>query len=484
MRSLMWFRSDLRAADNPALTRACAMADANAEGGVVACFVISPGEWQDHDLAPVRIDLMLRTLRELSTSLGKLNIPLKILKARTMKDVPAQVLHCATEHNCDAVFFNREHEVNELARDAKTAELFTAAGRRCHSFNDQAILEPGSVLTDSETFFTVYSPFRRKWHKRVLQADAVAPLPAPRPQAPIGVQADPVPESVPGFESQVPADRWPAGEAAAQKRLAKFLSSAVHDYKDARDFPGIDGTSVLSPYLAIGAISARQCLAAAAEANAGRIEGGDEGIDKWISEILWREFYIHVLVGFPRVCRHRAFKLATERIRWRDDPEGFAAWCEGRTGYPIVDAAMRSLRAQGWMHNRLRMITAMFLTKDLLIDWRMGERFFMQNLVDGYLACNNGGWQWSASTGTDAQPYFRIFNPFSQSRKFDADGSFIRHWVPELAGVEGDAVHEPSVLPALLRQKLDYPEPIVDHAMARERVLTEFKRADVAAGSL
>jgi deoxyribodipyrimidine photo-lyase len=478
MRSLLWFRSDLRTRDNPALSRACAMADAGPDGGVVACFAISPGEWREHDAAAVKIDLILRTLRSLRAALAKLNIPLRILRAAKASDVPGAVLKCAQETRCDAVFFNREHEVNELARDAATSKLFEKAGLKAHSYNDQGVLEPGTVRTEGETFFTVYSPFRRKWLKVFATSGVELGLGPPRAQSTIDVTSDEVPETVDGFRSAVPATLWPAGEEAGLARLRDFVSARVRSYKDQRDFPGIDGTSSLSPYLAIGAISARQCLAAAREANGGKLDGGYPGVDTWINEVLWREFYIHVLVGFPRVCRNRAFKPATEKIRWRDDPAGFDAWCKGRTGYPIVDAAQRQLLATGWMHNRLRMISAMFLTKDLLIDWRLGERFFMSHLVDGFLACNNGGWQWSASTGTDAQPYFRIFNPFSQSRKFDPDGSFIRKWVPELRDVEGDVVHDPSEIPALLRSKLDYPAPIVDHAKARERVLEEFKRAD------
>jgi deoxyribodipyrimidine photo-lyase len=246
-------------------------------------------------------------------------------------------------------------------------------------------------------------------------------------------------------------------------------------YKDQRDFPAINGTSTLSPYLAVGAISPRQCLAAAVECNAGRTHDGQPGCDTWISELVWREFYKHILVGFPRVNKHRAFREETEELPWNDDDDQFQAWCDGRTGFPIVDAAMRQLRQTGWMHNRLRMVVAMFLTKDLFIDWRRGEQFFMQHLVDGDLAANNGGWQWSASTGTDAAPYFRIFNPISQSRKFDPHGAFIRRFLPEIAHLDDDAIHEPYGDDApLLTTKLAYPRPMIDRELSRERVLKAF----------
>jgi deoxyribodipyrimidine photo-lyase len=221
-------------------------------------------------------------------------------------------------------------------------------------------------------------------------------------------------------------------------------------------------------------LSPRQCLHAALAANQGEFDSGNPGVVTWINELLWREFYKHILVGYPRVSRHRAFRLETEAVPWRHAPQELAAWQEGRTGLPIIDAAMRQLLATGWMHNRLRMIVAMFLTKNLLIDWREGERFFMRHLIDGDLAANNGGWQWSASTGTDAAPYFRIFNPISQSQKFDPDGHFIRQWVPELAGLNKRDIHDPSSLGGLFAPS-GYPRPIVDLSRSRERALAAFK---------
>jgi deoxyribodipyrimidine photo-lyase len=196
----------------------------------------------------------------------------------------------------------------------------------------------------------------------------------------------------------------------------------------------------------------------------------------WISEVLWREFYVNVMVGFPRVCMHRAFQLNTEAIVWNDEPNLLEAWKHGRTGVPIVDAGMRQLLRDGWMHNRVRMVVAMYFTKDYFLNWRLGEKWFMQNLIDGFLASNNGGWQWSASTGTDAAPYFRIFNTYNQSEKFDPDGAYIREFVPELRGVEGPAIHDPERLPGLLRSRLDYPKPLVDRVKAREKAIDAFRK--------
>jgi deoxyribodipyrimidine photo-lyase len=271
-----------------------------------------------------------------------------------------------------------------------------------------------------------------------------------------------------------PSELFPAGERAARERLDRFIEERAPSYHRDRDVASEDATSRLSPYLAVGAISIRRCLGAALAANGGRLRGGSKGIDAWIKELAWREFYRHVLVGFPRVSKHRAFRLETEALAWRDDDEGFEAWCAGRTGVPIVDAGIRQLLATGWMHNRLRMVTAMFLTKNLLIDWRRGERFFNRHLIDADLASNNGGWQWSASTGTDAAPYFRIFNPWTQAKRYDPDGRFIRRWVEELADVPLDALHDPERLRGQLGAS-GYPSPIVDVAASRGRAIAAFR---------
>jgi deoxyribodipyrimidine photo-lyase len=286
---------------------------------------------------------------------------------------------------------------------------------------------------------------------------------------------DAVPTSVAGFDAgRALDDLWTAGERAAKLRLNAFVTKQIRAYKDRRDLPAEAATSRLSPYLTAGVISPRQCLLAAAEANGGRLDGGRAGPSCWVSELIWREFYRHVLVGFPRVSMNRAFKEKTERVPWRYDGDQFADWCAGRTGVPIVDAGMRELAQTGWMHNRLRMIVAMFLTKDLLIDWRWGERHFMRQLIDGDLASNNGGWQWSASTGTDAAPYFRIFNPYRQGQRYDPAGNYIRQFVPELADVPSDWLHDPNKFPAEERQRLGYPEPMIDHAAARQQALAAF----------
>ncbi len=294
----------------------------------------------------------------------------------------------------------------------------------------------------------------------------------PRRATPLAIDSDPLP-APPSLDND-PVDKrlWPAGEEAASDNLERFLRFRGRHYKQQRDFPNVRGTSELSPYLALGMISYRQCLQAVMSENSGHLADGDAGLTSWVNELIWREFYQHVAVGFPQVCRHQPFQEHTKQLRWRDDDKGFQAWCEGRTGYPIVDAAMRQLVTTGWMHNRLRMVTAMFLSKHLLIDWQRGEAFFMRHLIDGEFCANNGGWQWAASTGTDAAPYFRIFNPTTQSTRFDPEGEFIAHWLPELKSLPKKARHAP---PQDMLNPTDYPAPIVDHKAARQRALDAFK---------
>lgn len=473
MRTLMWFRTDLRTADNPALFEAARRADR----GVLAVFTACPRQWAQHDTAPVKVQFVLRNLRELGASLARKNIALRVLHTPTFEGVPEALLKLATENRCDELFYNREYEPNERARDARVAQTFDGAGLGVRAFTDQCVIEPGELCTGEGSFYKVYSPFKRAWYKAWNEDPTITdPLPAPKKQPEMVGEPDNVPESLTGFDSPTHlSDRWPAGEKAARRRLDAFISSHLENYKANRDLPALDATSTISTYLASGVLSGRQGLAAAISANGGRIDAGADGAVHWVSELLWREFYRHILIGFPRVGRHRAFQPDTENITWHDNPEHFQAWCRGRTGFPIVDAAMRQLNQTGWMHNRLRMISAMFLTKNLFLDWRLGERYFMRRLIDGDLASNNGGWQWSASTGTDAAPYFRVFNPISQSQKCDPGGDFIRKYVPELEGLDAKHIHEPSGIPALLRSQLDYPEPIVDHKTTRAQAIAAFK---------
>lgn len=478
MRAIVWFRSDLRVRDNLALAEACRCATR----GVVGVFTVCPEQWAEHDWGPPRVDFILRSLRSLAGSLEALNIPLRIIETPRFAGVPAALAALAAEIGADAIYFNREYEINEARRDSAVAEAFEQAGRAAWSFDDQVIVPPGEVRTKDDGWYSVFTPFKKAWVARLDEIGGVGLAVEPKKQAERVCDSDPVPDAVIGFDpSDSAPELWPADETHAQRRLEEFIEHRITAYHDQRDSPAAAGTSTLSPYFAHGVISPRECLRAALDTNGGvAVSGRGKGAGKngpsvWISEIIWREFYKHLLVAHPKLSMGRAFQPATERLRWADDDAGFDAWREGRTGYPIVDAAMRCLGATGWMHNRLRMVVAMFLTKDLWIDWRRGESHFMQRLVDGDLASNNGGWQWSASTGTDAAPYFRIYNPTTQGERHDPDAAFIKEWIPELRDLPARFAHDPSRLTPLERSRLDYPAPICDHAERRDHAIAAFK---------
>ncbi|WIO74827.1 deoxyribodipyrimidine photo-lyase [Porticoccaceae bacterium LTM1] len=464
--TLVWFRNDLRVEDNSALWNAAQ------KGSVVGCFLLSPRQWRAHDMAGCRVDFILRTLRELKKSLNQLGIPLAVQAADSFDEAPNAVVELANQWQCSQVFWNDEYPLDERRRDDACESLLESAGLSVRRFQDALIAPPGTVTRNDGGPFKVFTPFKKVWLQLLFDSE-VEELPAPSKQPPVKGEQGTVPDKLDGFESSVPAKLWPAGEKEAYKRLQKFVERSIEEYDTARDIPAEPGTSMLSPYLAVGAISARQCLRACLEANRGELYSGNRGIQTWLSELVWREFYQHVVVAFPHVCRNQPFKLETDSLPWRSNEVDFQRWCEGKTGVPLVDAGMRQLRETGWMHNRVRMVVAMFLSKNLLLDWRLGERFFMQHLIDGDFAANNGGWQWSASTGTDAVPYFRIFNPFTQGARFDPEGEYIHRYVPELRGVEPRVLHNPDKLQKSRPEQ--YPAIMVDIGASRERALAAFK---------
>jgi deoxyribodipyrimidine photo-lyase len=474
MNQLIWLRNDLRISDNTALAAAM-----NA-GPTIALYLITPAQWHRHDEAACKVDFWLRNLAQLSGRLAELNVPLLIRRVDDWVGVPTLVAELCREFEIGTVHINDEYGVNERRRDDAVAEALAGTFTEMRRHLDQLLFAPSTITTLAGDCFKVFSQFRKVCYVRLAQA-LPACVPTPQPQAPMAFASDRVPELVEGFAQ--PSDYlrslWPAGEEFARRRLAMFAADDLAAYQQRRDIPAEPGTSQLSPYLAAGVISPRQCLHAALGANRGEFDGGNPGAVTWINELLWREFYKHILVGYPWVSMGRAFRRETEALPWRHAPDELEAWQQGRTGFPIIDAAMRQLLATGWMHNRLRMVTAMFLSKNLLIDWREGERWFMQHLIDGDLAANNGGWQWSASTGTDSVPYFRLFNPISQSSRFDPEGLFLRRWLPELEGLGDREIHNPAKLNGLFAT-LEYPEPIVDLPMSRERVMSAFRQLSEA----
>ena len=457
MTSLIWFRNDLRTHDNTALHHAAQHARQHNEA-LRAIFIATPGQWQQHAMSPRQQSLIQSALRSLQQTLADCGIAFELLQAETFAEVPELLAAYARKHKVSALFANREYLVNEMQRDEAVTEKLSCA---CHWYHDRLIIEPGALLNCSGQHYKVFTPFAKAWRSLCAERQA---HPLKRPRA-LGEKL--TSKKLPSFCEPVELGDWPQNEDSALKQLRDFCRERVQDYARKRDLPAEPGTSRLSAALAIGLLSPRQCLARL-QAEQDTVNESANGADIWLSELIWREFYQHVAYHFPRVVKGKAFKPETDAIRWRDDDADFQAWCEGRTGFPIVDAGMRQLQQTGWMHNRLRMITASFLVKDLHIDWRRGERYFMSQLIDGEFAANNGGWQWAASTGTDAAPYFRVFNPTTQGKRFDPDGHFIRRYVPELADLSAREIHSPPSLD-------NYPAPIVDHKLAREHAIALFK---------
>ncbi len=466
---LHWFRRDFRVRDNTALAAACRSGDS-----VVAVFCIdtrwftaSTGKTGAYQAA-----FWLKSLRELSAALVDLNIPLKILT--TANPVQA-ILSLAKRLNVRTITLNKEYEPAQIAQDQRLVREAQKLGVDIKSFKDAVIFETFEVLTGTDNPYTIFSPYKRAWLAKLTQSPVQnSGLPAKSPVTSVPSDPIPDPESL-GY----PAVTLPiaAGQRGASALLETFIQNKIKFYHNDRDFPAVPGVSQLSAHLAAGTVSIRQCVAAAINQGA---MAGSGGAETWLSELIWREFYRMVLYHYPHTC-HSAFQKKYERLTWESKPELIAAWCQARTGYPIVDAAMRQIQQTGWMHNRLRMITAMFLTKDLDTHWRIGEQLFMQWLMDYDQASNVGGWQWSAGTGTDAAPYFRVMNPILQAQRFDPDGTFVKRFIPELVNVPEDFIHTPWEMPPLLQSQCgciigqDYPARIVDHAAARIKAIAKFR---------
>ncbi|WP_180178878.1 deoxyribodipyrimidine photo-lyase [Acinetobacter sp. YH12041] len=466
---LIWFRQDLRIHDHAALWHA------TQQGPCIALAVLSPEQWQLHQDARIKIDFYLRRLKYLKQQLQQLNIPLIILNIPLWENLAPEILNLCQTLKIENLHTNIEVGVNELERDAQVQQLQQQQQIRVEFYHDRILFPLGSIRNQSNQAYQVYSAFKKKCYERLI-LDVPACYPEIEAQDPIQLSTKLPNVDLEKFSADYvvehAAQLWPAEDRTALDLLDDFIEDKMAHYKTDRDLPAVDGTSRLSPYLNIGVISVRQCMQALFQDGYFQIE--DVGQQTWLDELLWREFYLQTLFDFPRVSKHQPFKQNTNKIQWRNAPEDLAAWQQGQTGIPIVDAGMRQMLATGWMHNRVRMITAMFLCKNLLIDWRLGESWFMQHLIDGDLAANNGGWQWCASTGMDAVPYFRIFNPVSQSLKFDPNGDYIRQWVPELAHLDAKSIHEPYAKNPDL--ELDYPKPIVDLKASRVRAIEAFKQ--------
>ena len=469
-KSLVWFRRDLRAFDHAALHHALTMSRS-----VYCAFIYDRDILDTLPRNDRRVEFIHASLAELDSELRQLGGHLIVRHASAVDAIPA----LAAELGVDAVFTHNDYEPQAILRDAAVGAALQAAGRALRSYKDQVIFEKSEVLTLAAQTFSVFTPYKNAWLKRMLaepsclaqwevQAHAASFAPAPPEHRLLTL-------SEIGFEAA--AMPVPAGMAGASALFEDFISR-IGAYDEARNYPAVKGPSYLSVHLRFGTISIRHLVRTvnALIANGAAGAGGPV----WLSELIWRDFYAMILSQHPRVVAN-SFKPAYDAIEFESGPEAeelFAAWCEGRTGYPLVDAAMAQLNQTGYMHNRLRMVTASFLVKDLGIDWRWGERYFALLLNDYDLSSNNGGWQWAASTGCDAQPYFRIFNPITQSEKFDAKGKFIRKYLPQLAKLSDKEIHAPWLASTRVG---DYPAPIVAHDEARKKTLERYAVVKVQA---
>ena len=475
--AILWFRSDLRLADNPALSAAV-----DSGRPVVPLFVLddaTPDAWTP---GGAQRWWLHHSLEALAADLEALGAPL-VLRTGTAAEVLPQVVR---ETGAEAVFWNRLYEPWANARDAGIKADLKQRGVAVESFNARLLFEPWTPKTGSGQPYKVFTPF---W--KALQKLGPPPEPLAAPKA---ISAGPAIASdrladwvlLPGAPGAQEPDwagglraRWTPGEQGARARLTAFLDSWLPHYDDTRNRPDKPGTSRMSPHLHFGEVGPRQIWAAVQHRMTARGDKHDSAM-AYLQEIGWREFSYHLLYWWPSLPEV-TWKDSFKQFPWADDPEGLRAWQRGMTGYPIVDAGMRELYATGWMHNRVRMIVGSFLVKDLLVHWREGETWFWDTLVDADLASNSASWQWVAGCGADAAPYFRIFNPVTQGQKFDPEGAYVRHWVPEVANLPDKYLHAPWTAPdrvlvdARVRLGRSYPEPIVDHKAARKRALAAFE---------
>jgi deoxyribodipyrimidine photo-lyase len=473
--ALVWFRRDLRDFDHASLHHALKAARR------VHCAFVFDREILDALPRPEdrRVEFIRQSVVELAASLESRGGALIVRHAVARDAIP----QLAAELGAEAVYANHDYEPAACDRDAHVAERLSAQGIALHTAKDQVIFERDEVLSQAGRPFSVFTPYRNAWLKALTPFHVKA--------YPVDAYAAALAKPVPGIALEIPsletmgfrrtnlAELGVVPGMTGGSALFADFRKRIDRYREARDFPARKGPSYLSVHLRFGTVSIREL---AAYAHRLALEPGGDGAATWLSELIWRDFYAQILWHHPRVTA-TAFKPEYAELRFPGHAEHFTAWCEARTGYPIVDAAMRQLNATGYMHNRLRMIAASFLVKDLLVDWRLGEKYFADTLIDFDLASNNGGWQWAASTGCDAQPYFRIFNPVTQSEKFDAEGAFIRRYVPELARLDAREIHAPWNVPPAVQQRKgvvigrDYPAPIVDHAAARAAALALFGKS-------
>lgn len=467
---LIWFRRDLRVSDNPALYHACLD-----QVSVIGLYICTPKTWACHHMSHAQQHWVHNNISLLKEELIKYGIPLYVVEKNTFIDSALCIQQIVKEYDVSKLFFNEEYGWDEIKRDCLVKEKLKKAGIGIATFHDACLCPPHQIKTKTGTPYTLFTPYKKKVLHTLLSDESHLKLYSiPRKRRAPNTAIPKIAYQPPALTQDL---SWlMPGEKAANKELKYFIENRINRYDRDRDYLAIAGTSKLSPYLAIGVLSPKQCVNAILyheEKDSLSSLLSLNGASCWISELIWRDFYKMICYCYPRVSRNKAFKPETDKLIWSKNEKHFIAWSQGQTGIPIIDSAMRQLNQTGWMHNRLRMLTAMYLTKNLWIDWRKGEAYFASQLVDWDFASNNGGWQWSASTGTDAAPYFRIFNPVTQSERFDPEGQFIREYCPELAHISTKSIHQPT---DKICDECHYPRSMVDLKQSRADSIARFKQ--------
>ncbi|CAL4322021.1 deoxyribodipyrimidine photo-lyase [Buchnera aphidicola] len=469
--NLVWFRNDLRIHDNTALYQACK----NKIQKVIAIFIATPKQWNSHFMSFKQSSFIYKHLILLEKNLNLLGIPFFYYeKPNFDASIPFLIEFCKKKH-VKTLFFNKQYEINEKNRDKKIKKLLCLENISMIGYHDSIIVSPKLIYNSEKKKYIKYTPFKNKVFS-YLDNKKIKCFPTPDicfkrikdTSSKISYFSFPKEE----FSTKL----FPVGEDHAIQQLNTFFKKKYFNYALNRNFFGLNSTSLLSPYLSIGILSPRQCLAKIFKE---KISFKNINNDKmtWLNELIWREFYKHTLNSYSLIGKEESIFFWEKKIKWNNNNQYFSFWKKGLTGYPIIDAAMRQLKKIGWMHNRLRMITASFLTKNLLIDWRKGARYFMSQLIDGDFSSNIGGWQWTASVGFDSVPYFRIFNPTIQSKKFDPEGKFIYSFIPELKKVPVKFIHNPEEWKDKKENNINYPSPIVNYQLTKKKFCEEFKKA-------
>lgn len=474
MSALVWLRTDLRSKWNSAIDYAVVNHDS-----VTAVYFITKEQWDTYNLSSCKVALIYQRLANLQKELAERNIELQIIEGSLYQALPERLKDICTTNGVTHVYCNAEYEWDERQRDLAVKNILKEINIPLAMFHDTCLVKPTEIMNLKNEPYKVFTPYFKRWLDKTLQQ--LPGVPDNHKASDTGLRKS-ANDSIP-IDSLLKTDEmeiseqfstnWPTTAAQITKKMNAFIIEFAPAYPKNRDIPSVEGTSKVSPYLSIGALSPAQCLFHVLQEYGDDALSPDHGAYTWVKEIAWRDFYRYVMYHFPHVSRGLPFQKHYQHFKWESNQHHFDAWKASKTGYPIVDAAMNALRETGWMHNRLRMIVASFYCKHLLLPWQWAEDYFMSQLIDGDYASNNGGWQWSASVGTDAAPYFRIFNPTTQSERFDPKGEFIKTWLPQLEHLSAKQIHEPSKHCDV--QRIGYVLPIVEHKASVMRTKEQFK---------